>query len=133
MWNLFKKKKTVQDVPLSQNKQPIAPGVKQNFAAVKAVLAENSDIIYRPFQSGAVDCGVIYVEGMIDQQLLEQDVIEPLTLSLIHIFYRCPCAFRGAQERLPCGSPGVCIPVIMRLYYYRKNAPISGAFRAFMG
>lgn len=79
MWNLFKKKKTAQDVPLSQNKQPIAPGVKQNFAAVKAVLAENSDIIYRPFQSGAVDCGVIYVEGMIDQQLLEQDVIEPLT------------------------------------------------------
>lgn len=46
-------------------------------AAVKKAI-DSDDLIVRGFNAGELSCAVIYIEGLSDKQLLEQDIIAPL-------------------------------------------------------
>jgi spore germination protein len=51
-----------------------------NLRQLKAIVGDSSDIIYRQFKLGMDNrsCAVVLIDGLVDQQLLQQSIIHPL-------------------------------------------------------
>lgn len=51
-----------------------------NVEQLKAIIGDSSDIIYRQFKLGMDNrtCSIVYIDGLIDQNLLQQSILHPL-------------------------------------------------------
>lgn len=59
-------------------KKLISTSAKENLAYIKAVLAQNGDIVFREFSFDGRNAVIIYIDGMADKLLLDEYVIQPL-------------------------------------------------------
>ncbi|NLZ25270.1 MAG: spore germination protein [Clostridiales bacterium] len=45
---------------------------------IKDAFVNSDDLMVRSFTSGGLDCAIIYIDGWIDKEILDQDVLKPL-------------------------------------------------------
>lgn len=63
----------------------IWPDIDMNIKYIKALLKDNSDIVYRKFNAGKWKIALLYIDGMSDKILLDDYVIESLMMDYIII------------------------------------------------
>lgn len=62
---------------------PVSPGLDDNLDILKSILGRNSDVIIRRFRLGIAEqarAAVIYMDGMSDVTVLNNDIMKPLML-----------------------------------------------------
>ncbi|SEM70275.1 spore germination protein [Terribacillus saccharophilus] len=54
--------------------------VSANLKQLKAIVGDSSDILYRQFKLGMDNrgCAIVHIDGLVDQQLLQQSILHPL-------------------------------------------------------
>ncbi|MDD3840267.1 MAG: spore germination protein [Clostridia bacterium] len=70
-----------------QNKvvDPVNRSLEQNIYQIKDMFKDCSDVIYREFEVGnerPINAAVIFIDGMIDKELLNEQIIKPLMLEI---------------------------------------------------
>ena len=89
---LFKKlhlKKMLDHSPkkvLGQNSPPIylSKSLEKNLRILRETLGQSSDVIIREMNIGTnsnIDAAVIYIDGLVDRNLVNHDILQPLCLT----------------------------------------------------
>lgn len=59
-------------------REQISPRIDENYAYLKELLKDNSDVVYRRFNFGKWRAILVSIDGLVDKQLLNNFVMEPL-------------------------------------------------------
>lgn len=59
-------------------REQISPRIDENYAYLKELFIDNSDIVFRKFNVGKWRAALIFIDGMIDKHLIDDFVMEPL-------------------------------------------------------
>lgn len=60
----------------------IFPSIDENIKYVKKLLVDNDDIVIRSFFAGNVKCATIFVDGLVNREIIDRDVIKHLMVEI---------------------------------------------------
>lgn len=95
--------------------RPLMPAIEDNLSELKTLVGGSSDVVFRRFQGGnpqAVQLAFVYIDGMVNADSVNQDVIYPLINSpeLQYAGLDGEAAFNLVQDRLlPVGGVTKCM------------------------
>ena len=61
-----------------QIREHISNSTRENMDYLKKLFKDTSDMVFREFKFGDILCGVIYIDGMADKELLNDFLLEPM-------------------------------------------------------
>lgn len=59
-------------------RENISNSTRENMDYLKELFKDTSDVVFREFKCGDILCGVIYIDGMADKELLNDFLLEPM-------------------------------------------------------
>lgn len=56
----------------------LVPSLKENLQVFQSLLGGNADLVMRRFQVGSLKFGLVFLDGMVDKTMLQEEAIKPL-------------------------------------------------------
>jgi spore germination protein KA len=82
------KQKPEEPKPQDKSNDAIPLAIDESLKKIKAETCGSSDVVVRSFSIGAnhdIDCALVFIDGMISSQIINDDVIKPLLFKTLRI------------------------------------------------
>lgn len=76
--NYYSKKQEQHDPKDSYNSLPLYTDLQINIKIIKEIFGQSPDVIFREFKIGQREAALVFIEGLTNVQLINENVLEPL-------------------------------------------------------